>query len=108
MDAGAYAALADVLSVRGRYSEAIWNYEKALALYPASTVALFSYAEACLADHRYDTAINALQRVLALSPEESPRAYLELARVHEAQNLPELATEVKRKVRVGTTVQLFR
>jgi tetratricopeptide (TPR) repeat protein len=98
MDAGAYAALADALSARGRYSDAIRNYERALALYPASTVALFSYAEACLADHRYDEAIRALQRILALESAESARAYDELARVYQAQNLPELAAEVKRKL----------
>jgi Tfp pilus assembly protein PilF len=108
MDAGAYAALADALSARGRYSEAIRNYERALALYPASTVALFSYAEACLADHRYDEAIRALQRILALSPAESARAYGVLARVYQAQNLPELAAEAKRKASAGVTVQLFR
>jgi len=108
MDAGAYAALADALSVRGQYSEAIRNYQRALTLYPASKVALFSYAEACLADHRYDEAVRALQRVLALSPGESARAYNELARVYQAQNLPELAAEAKRKAAAAVKVQLFR
>ena len=108
MDAGAYAALADALSVRGRYSEAIGNYEKALALYPASTVALFGYAEACFADHRYDDAVRALHRVLALSPGESARAYDEFARVYQAQNLPKMAAEAKRKASAAVTVQLLR
>jgi len=65
--------LGDVLFKEKRYSEAIGNYERALAVYPVSTIALFSYAEACLAAHRYDDSVPALKKVLALSPERPSR-----------------------------------
>ena len=107
-DSGAYAGLGDVLFKEQRYSEAIGNYEKALALYPNSTVALFAYAEACLADHRYDDSIQALNRILELSPGDSQRAYRQMARVYLAKNLPELAAEAERKASSAVEVQLFR
>ncbi|MEW5974803.1 MAG: tetratricopeptide repeat protein [Acidobacteriota bacterium] len=108
MDAGAYSALGDVLRARGMNAEAIQNYEKALALYPESTVALFKYAEACLADRRYEQAIRALKSVLNLRPSESARAYRTLAKVYRAQNFPQLAEEAERKASAPAQVQLYR
>ena len=107
-DAGAYAGLGDVQLKRGLHSEAINNYRKALEIYPASTVALFSYAEASLFVQRYDEAIVALQRILSLSQAESPRAYRLLANAYRAKNLPELAAEAEREASRPVGVQLFR
>ena len=108
MDAGAYAGLGDTLHGRGRLAEAIRNYEHSLMLYPASTVALFKYAEACTTSRHYDKALQALQMVVKLSPGESARAYEQLAKVYLAQNLPELAAEANRKASSAIQVQLFR
>lgn len=107
-DAGAYAGLGDVQLQQGRYLEAISNYRRALEIYPASVIALFNYAEACILAQSYDEAIVALQRILTLSRAERPRAYRLLARVYRAKNLPELAAEAEQRGRQPVGVQLFR
>ena len=107
MDSGTFSALGDVLVSMGRHADAIANFQKALALYPESTVALFKYADACIAIQRYDAAMQALQKVISLSPAETTHAYKMLAKVYEATNQPKLAEEASWKASVGP-VQLIR
>jgi tetratricopeptide (TPR) repeat protein len=100
--------LGDVQAQEGRYADAIDSYRRSLAIYPNSTIALFSLAEACLMLQHYDEAIVALQRILTLNQAEGPRAYRLLANAYRAKKLPDLAVEAERRAATPVGVQLYR
>lgn len=69
LDPGLYNSLATALDREGRYTEALWYYEKALALHPRFYIAQFNLANTLKRLGDSNAAIEHLETVIAEKPE---------------------------------------